>query len=148
MTDFDYGEKLPDGQHERHPTLPPVDDKKFVRPLRSSYRHVGVRPLGATRPLTVEETIRYADQDYVAFEPYTPPHPSGAVGRYWTAAQLHSGCGKVTSMGDSIAMTYAQRPDFYSSTFCSGCGTYFPVGIRGEFVWVEQDGSDGPRVGT
>jgi hypothetical protein len=33
---------------------------------------------------------------------------------------------------------------FYSGTFCCGCGTHFPVGETGEFVW---DGTN-EKVGT
>lgn len=56
----------------------------------------------------------------------------------------HLKCGTVTIMGDTIAATYARDPYFYSGTFCCGCGTHFPVGEDGEFVW---DGTD-ERVGT
>lgn len=35
--DFDYGEKLEDGQYENHPT---VDEGPFIRPIRYRYRHV------------------------------------------------------------------------------------------------------------
>lgn len=37
---FDYGNKLPDGQHERHPTLPFSPRRNFIRPLRHTYRHL------------------------------------------------------------------------------------------------------------
>lgn len=56
----------------------------------------------------------------------------------------HLKCGVVTTMGQTIAETYARDPHFYSGTFCCGCGAHFPVGADGEFVW---DGSD-ERVGT
>lgn len=56
----------------------------------------------------------------------------------------HLKCGVVTTMGDTIAATYARDPFFYSGTFCCGCGTHFPVGETGEFVW---DGTS-ERVGT
>lgn len=69
---------------------------------------------------------------------------SSTTGRFWTAAQLASGCGTVTTMADAIAETYARNPGFYSGTFCAGCRTHFPVGDAGEFVWVD----DGTRVGT
>lgn len=39
-------------------------------------------------------------------------------------------------------------PSFYGGTFCTRCGTHFPVGKDGEFVWYENDGTDGDRVGT
>jgi len=57
---------------------------------------------------------------------------------------LHEKCGAVTTMGLSIAETYARDPSFYSGTFCSTCRAHFPVGASGEFVW---DGTD-EKVGT
>jgi hypothetical protein len=56
----------------------------------------------------------------------------------------HLKCGVVTTMGQTIAETYAREPGFYNGTFCCGCGAHFPVGADGEFVW---DGSE-ERVGT
>lgn len=56
----------------------------------------------------------------------------------------HLKCGVVTTMGQALAETYARDPAFYSGTFCCGCGTHFPVGADGEFVW---DGTD-EKVGT
>lgn len=57
---------------------------------------------------------------------------------------VHLKCGVVTTMGQSIAETYARQPNFYSGTFCVGCGSHFPVGEDGEFVW---DGTE-EKVGT
>lgn len=56
----------------------------------------------------------------------------------------HLKCGVVTTMGQTLAETYARQPDFYSGTFCCGCSAHFPVGAEGEFVW---DGST-EKVGT
>lgn len=56
----------------------------------------------------------------------------------------HLKCGTVTTMGNTIAATYARDPHFYGGTFCCGCGAHFPVGMNGEFVW---DGTN-ERVGT
>lgn len=56
----------------------------------------------------------------------------------------HMACGVVTTMGTTIAATYARDPHFYSGTFCCGCGAHFPVGPDGQFVW---DGTD-QKVGT
>ena len=56
----------------------------------------------------------------------------------------HLTCGVVTTMGQTLAETYARDPNFYSGTFCCGCRAHFPVGDDGEFVW---DGTD-ERVGT
>ena len=56
----------------------------------------------------------------------------------------HLKCGGVTTMGQTLAETYARDPYFYSGTFCCHCGTHFPVGEDGEFVWVGTD----QKVGT
>lgn len=56
----------------------------------------------------------------------------------------HLTCGVVTTMGQTIAETYARNPHFYSGTFCCGCGSHFPVGPHGQFVWADTD----ERVGT
>jgi len=116
--------------------------KGFVRPLRREYKHVGVRPKHPTRALTEEELERYAKFGYVAFEPY-PDSRSAATGRFWTQAQLDSGCGTTTMMGYELAATYVRDPSFYGGTFCCRCGAHFPVGEHGEFEWL-----DGTKVGT
>jgi hypothetical protein len=56
---------------------------------------------------------------------------------------VHQKCGVATTMGHALAETYARDPEFYGGTFCVGCGTHFPVGQDGEFVW-----DDGSKVGT
>ena len=56
----------------------------------------------------------------------------------------HLTCGTVTTMGRALAETYARDPSFYSGTFCCGCGSHFPVGEGGEFVWADTN----EKVGT
>lgn len=56
----------------------------------------------------------------------------------------HEKCGAVTTMGQSLAETYARDPYFYSGTFCAKCCSHFPVGEDGEFTWVGTD----EKVGT
>jgi hypothetical protein len=56
----------------------------------------------------------------------------------------HLKCGVVTTMGQTLAETYAHDPFFYSGTFCCQCCGHFPVGENGEFVW---DGTS-EKVGT
>ncbi len=58
---------------------------------------------------------------------------------------IHETCGVVTSMPLACAETYAAQPEYYGSTFCCGCGGYFPVGETGQFIW--DDGSK-QKVGT
>lgn len=55
----------------------------------------------------------------------------------------HEKCGVATTMGPMIAETYARDPKFYGGTYCVGCGSHFPVGENGEFIW-----DDGTKVGT
>lgn len=57
---------------------------------------------------------------------------------------VHTKCGVVTTMSQSIAETYARDPNFYSGTFCVGCRAHFPVGADGEFVWDKST----EKVGT
>ena len=54
----------------------------------------------------------------------------------------HIKCGTITTMGISIAETYAARPTYYGSTFCVGCHDHFPVGANGEFVWMRERTED------
>lgn len=56
----------------------------------------------------------------------------------------HTVCGVVTHMPQKCAESYAVNPSFYSGTFCCGCGDYFPVGVNGDFIWLD----DGTKVGT
>lgn len=57
---------------------------------------------------------------------------------------VHDKCGTLTTMGQSIAETYARDPYFYGGTFCCGCCAHFPVGENGEFTWDKS----AEKVGT
>lgn len=137
------------GQHEAYWVLNEEERAKgFVRPVRCNYKHVGVRPVYPTRPLTEEEEERYRNFGYACFEEY-PSEQNPHIGRYWTTQQLNSGCGTVTTMGRAIAETYARDPKYYGATFCCGCGTHLPVGQHGEFVWMDSKGNEtNEKVGT
>lgn len=52
----------------------------------------------------------------------------------------HEKCGTTTTMGRSIAETYARDVKFYSGTFCCACGSHFPLV---EFKWL-----DGQEMGS
>lgn len=59
---------------------------------------------------------------------------------------VHLACGSATKMGQALAETYARQPDFYSGTFCCGCGKHFPLTTpegKPAFVW-----DDGSAVGS
>lgn len=124
--------------------------KGFVRPVRSSYVHVGIPgPKFPLQDLTAEQKELWKDDadPYVKFEPYPAGYKGSATGRMWTQKDLDrvgKGCGTLTTMGRAIAETYARNPGFYGSTYCCGCHMHRPVGATGEFVW---DGTD-ERVGT
>ncbi len=127
------------GQHGAYWVLTEAERAKgFVRPVRLSYVHTGARPEHPTRPLTDEEQENYSGVGYAVFEVY-PESESPRTGRFWTDAELKSGCGAVTSMGEAIAETYARDPNFYGSTFCCACGSHFPVG---EFCWDSGSGNE------
>lgn len=133
--------RLPDGQHVDHWMLSEEERAKgFVRPVRRTYRHVGVRPTHALRDLTFEEARRHAGRDYVKYEEY-PESESPRLGRYWTRAQLDSGCGTETTMPLPLAETIARDPSFYGATFCAGGCGYRAVE---EFVWTDDE----TRVGS
>lgn len=90
------------------------------------------------------------------------PGPVGANGQhaqYWVLSDAerakgfvrpvrtsytHLKCGTVTTMGRSLAETYAREPHFYGATMCVNCGGHFRVGEQGEFVWTGTD----EKVGT
>lgn len=132
----------PEPQNEVYLVLSDEERAKgFVRPLRYSYKHVGVQTKYPLRPLNDEEQARFAAFNYVAFEAY-PESESPVTGRYWTQAQLNKrGCGAITTMSGAIAETYARDPHFYGATYCAGCHRHAPVN---EFVWTD----DGQRVGS
>lgn len=137
-----------DGQQKTYLALSDEERAKgFVRPVRESYKHVGIAgPKFHLRDLTPDEARNYADVGYVKFEEY-PESMAPATGRYWTQAELdriNKGCGTVTRMNRVLSETYARQPGFYGATFCVGCGKHLPVGKDGEFVWVD----DYERVGT
>ena len=56
---------------------------------------------------------------------------------------LHEKCGSKTTMAQGLAETYAAQPTFYGATFCVACRGHYPVGVNGQFVWL-----DGTKVGS
>ncbi len=137
-------DETPVPQHDTYLVLSAEERAKgFVRPVRRSYRHVGIAgPQHPLRVLTPEEMQRYASDaarvGYVAFEAYPAGAHGSVVGRFWAQEELDrvgKGCGTVTTMGLALAETYAREPGFYGSTYCCGCRMHRPVGAHGEFAW-------------
>lgn len=68
---------------------------------------------------------------------------------YW-----HTTCGRITTMAQGIAETYARNPSFYGATYCVWCQMHRPVGADGEFHWCDsrdveaQNPVRQPKVGT
>lgn len=134
-----------DGQHSSYVVLCPDERAKgFVRPYRDSYRHAGIRPKYPLADLRVDQES-LLNFGYAKFEAYPEGSPESqggtCTGRYWTMADLSSGCGSTTMMGRALSETYARDPKFYGSTFCCACNQHFPVE---EFVWT----ADGQVVGS
>lgn len=153
--DPELKETRPDGQMKKYFVLSAEERAKgFIRPVRHSYVHVGIKgPQFPLQDLTDEQKGWWwkdgkpGPEDFAKFEPYPPGHKGKALGRYWNQLQLDNvgkGCGVRTVMHQDIAETYARDPFQYGRTYCCGCGTHFPVGEDGEFVW---DGTE-ERVGT
>ena len=125
------------GQHAAYWVLSEEERAKgFVRPVRTTYKHGGIRPTRPTRPLTPDEAKVHGERGYVAYEKYDDGFTDG---RFWTQDQLDSGCGAITTMSLALAETYARDPEFYGATFCCKCRGHFPVA---EFTWdpVALDG--------
>ena len=119
------------GMHTDYWVLPQEElDKGFVRPVRTSYRHVGKRPKHPTAPLTDEQEKMFGGHGFVVFEKY--PEGEKSTGRYWTQEELDSGCDQTTTMNIKLAETYARDPKYYGATMCRHCGDHFPVA---QFVW-------------
>lgn len=93
------------------------------------------------RTIVQEGTRKGQQQDYVVLA--EEERAKGFV-RPVRRSYKHLKCGGVTTMGQTLAETYARDPNFYSGTFCSHCHAHFPVGPDGEFEW--QGTSE--KVGT
>lgn len=63
----------------------------------------------------------------------TPEERAKGFARPVRKSYVHIACDGATTMGLSIAETYARDPKFYSKTFCVHCKGYFPVD---EFRWT------------
>lgn len=111
---------------------------------RAAQQLVSGAPVPADRSHT-EIKDNGQQRDYVVL---SQDERSKGFVRPYRDAYRHLKCGSITTMGRSIAETYARDPDFYNGTFCTTCRGYFPVGEDGEFTWYEMDGREGPKVGT
>jgi len=117
-------------------TAPPVD--------RTAVQLTDGSPVPADRSHT-ELTASGQQKAYIVL---TEAERAKGFKRPVRQSYKHLTCGRVTSMSRALCETYARDPFFYSGTFCTPCGKHFPTGEDGEFVWIEDNGKDGPKVGT
>lgn len=104
----------------------------FVEPVRYSYNHVGMKVCGHMiddTNMCIDDPGHEDEHGNVAMQV-----SEDEIARFEQTGFL-KGCGSTTTMGASIAETYARNPNFYNGTFCTNCRTHFPVGPEGEFVW-------------
>jgi hypothetical protein len=133
-----------DGQQKGYVVLTPEERTKgFVKPLRSSYIHTGLKAPEGLRDLTPEEASEHGED--CGADTFVKVDPIGGrrrKGRYWTredVARIGKGCGMLTRMGSALSETYARDPNFYSGTFCCGCSKHFPLN---EFTWEDGEPMD------
>lgn len=135
-----------DGQAEAYWVLSEEERAKgFVRPVRKSYRHVGVRP---TRPLhlrdlTPDEHARYDQFGYVKYEPYPcavivdPGGPTPACG--WPSDNERHVEGPdflhefANADGSSVVGTF-----WTEKRLNSGCGTITSMGRALAETWARD----------
>lgn len=121
--------------------------KGFVRPVRTSYVHVGAPVCGKLDSQVHENP----EMCYVcAMNPDTEhdrhhfaiSHPikKADLDKVQKSQRLPGGCGTLTTMHQSIAETYARDPNFYGYTYCCACSKHLPID---EFVWSGTNESVG-----
>ena len=123
----------PSGMQEKYLVLSEAERAKgFVRPVRCSYKHVGL-----------DKCLKVLDGDNVGYLCGQDTGHEGECGgvMYADDKPPKRGCGTVTTMGLALSETYARDPKFYGGTFCCGCGKHLPVQ---EFIWTD----DGEVVGS
>lgn len=132
----------PTPQHEKYLVLSEAERAKgFIRPVRSTYWHVGKKPRFPLVDLTDAQKALHGEE-YAKYEPY-PESEAPVTGRYWTQRDLDTvktACNTRTTMGNALAETYAREPSFYGATYCVRCSKHLSVE---EFVW-----DDGTTVGS
>jgi hypothetical protein len=124
------GDDKPVPQNEVYLVLSEEERAKgFVRPVRSAYMHVGVKPKYPLRDMTEEEKRRFPDFDKAEEKEHGI--------RYWRQSDLdHAGCNEVTIIAPAIAETYARNPHFYGATYCTHCHKHLTVT---DFVWTADE---------
>jgi hypothetical protein len=110
---------------KRIAALPPVD--RSARVLTSGEREVDrpdYREIDSSTGMQKSYVVLNAEERAKGFV--------RPVRRTYT----HKPCGTTTTMGVSLAETYARDPKFYSGTFCVSCRAHFDLD---QFVWKGTD---------
>ena len=114
-----------------------------MRPSIAAYSEEGFIPCAVCRRSPMEHRLTTDPDDprlgHGSDTERTPQHDAylvaaetGGFVRPVRRSYRHVACGTVTTMGQTIAETYARDPGFYGATFCCGCERHLPVS---EFVW-------------
>jgi hypothetical protein len=114
-----------------------------LREKRCTVKGKAVDPAKAPANAPTTETL--ADGQHQDHYVLCPEDRAKGYVEPYRDSYIHEKCGVVTRMPAACAETYAAQPEYYGSTFCCGCGGYFPVGANGEFIW---DKTNGQKVGT
>jgi len=121
------------GQHKKYLVLSEEEIAKgFVRPYRTHYVHVGNREEVCGKPFSDANThvcTMKPGHEGGCFKGRSKELLEYTEDKYYNG---NKGCGTMTGMAQSIAETYAAKPDFYGSTYCLGCKKHLAVD---EFVW-------------
>lgn len=121
-----------------------------------------IRGSGAVPPVDVSKRETIGGMD-----PFSPEHrqlkPNGQQRDYVILSEderkrgfvrpvrrtyVHKKCGVATTMGLALAETYARDPNFYSGTFCCGCGTHFNLVADDDVDDYQFTWNDGSGVGS
>jgi hypothetical protein len=128
--------------------------KGFIRPVRTTYIHVGKK---VDREGTIEKLEEHLEDasdfaknyysranGYVAYLKY-PESRLPVVGCYIKQEDLDAfnskekyvgGCGTTTTMHRTLAETWARDIKFYGATYCVSCYKHLPVD---EFTWLDGE---------
>lgn len=147
------------GQQVCYLILPDGERKNLVRPVRRTYRHVGIRPKYDIRYLS-DQIFIFSAAIVLMVLVYLLLYRT-KLGKAMRAMSDNADLARVSGINTDriVYWTWAvsgalvavagvmlglqAQPDFYGGTFCATCREHFPVGEHGEFVW-----EDGTRVGT
>ena len=108
--------------------------KGFVRPLRTSYIHIGNKKRICGKFFSKsEEGIYRCNEDFGHDDGCHRGRLEASLsyeGDSWFEGK--EGCGTITTMNRAIAETYARNPKYYGATYCCYCRMHLSVK---EFIW-------------